>query len=215
MALDVDALTFDLDAGHPALDFANTLAASGDLVRSFADLVGFALQSALVTPADADWLHAQAEREPLLANSVLVRALQLRQAIRDVFLAVASDQLPSEQALGVLNGELAAGLAQARVEVGDDGEFGWTWSGRALDQMLWPLSRVAADLLTSEGQRRLVRECGASDCRWLFLDTSKNRSRQWCSMQSCGNREKARRHYQRVKSKRLGRSAAPSHSPTP
>jgi predicted RNA-binding Zn ribbon-like protein len=37
--------------------------------------------------------------------------------------------------------------------------------------------------------------CG--HCGWLFLDRSKNRSRAWCDMAVCGNREKARRHYKR------------------
>jgi predicted RNA-binding Zn ribbon-like protein len=35
--------------------------------------------------------------------------------------------------------------------------------------------------------------CGAQDCRWAFFDRSKNHSSRWCSMTSCGNREKARR----------------------
>src|SRR3989442_8269959 len=69
--------------------------------------------------------------------------------------------------------------------------------------LIWPIARSAADLLTSDEQRQLVRECGAPDCLWLFLDTTKNRSRQWCSMQSCGNREKARRHYQRLRAQRV------------
>ena len=43
----------------------------------------------------------------------------------------------------------------------------------------------------------LVRECGASDCAWLFLDTSKNHHRRWCDMTRCGNRAKVRRFYAR------------------
>src|SRR5256885_1943109 len=68
--------------------------------------------------------------------------------------------------------------------------------------LIWSITRSAADLPTSDEQRQLVRECGAPDCLWLFVDTTKNRSRQWCSMQSCGNREKARRHYQRMRERR-------------
>jgi predicted RNA-binding Zn ribbon-like protein len=44
-----------------------------------------------------------------------------------------------------------------------------------------------------------VRVCAAEDCGWLFLDTSKNHTRRWCSMKSCGNRAKARRHYNKEK----------------
>jgi predicted RNA-binding Zn ribbon-like protein len=34
--------------------------------------------------------------------------------------------------------------------------------------------------------------CPADDCRWAFYDTSRNRSRRWCSMEVCGNRNKVR-----------------------
>src|SRR5438067_275486 len=56
------------------------------------------------------------------------------------------------------------------------------------------------------GERRaLVREGGADNCAWLFMDNTRNRSRQWCSMQACGNRDKARRHYRRVRARRDAR----------
>ena len=47
-----------------------------------------------------------------------------------------------------------------------------------------------------------VRICGADDCLWIFLDTSKNRTRRWCDMKQCGNRMKARRFYERQKDER-------------
>ena len=45
----------------------------------------------------------------------------------------------------------------------------------------------------------LMKQC-ADDrgCGWLFLDTSRNQSRRWCSMKSCGNRAKVRRHRSRL-----------------
>jgi predicted RNA-binding Zn ribbon-like protein len=46
-----------------------------------------------------------------------------------------------------------------------------------------------------------VRECANNRCLWLFLDDSKNGTRRWCSMQACGNRAKAYRHYLRQKEK--------------
>ena len=48
-------------------------------------------------------------------------------------------------------------------------------------------------------ERRLdrVKICPADNCRWAFYDTSRNRSRQWCSMEVCGNRAKARAHRER------------------
>jgi predicted RNA-binding Zn ribbon-like protein len=42
-----------------------------------------------------------------------------------------------------------------------------------------------------------VRACESDTCQWLFLDTSRNRSRRWCDMKVCGNRSKVRRFYHR------------------
>jgi predicted RNA-binding Zn ribbon-like protein len=200
---------FDLDGGRPCLDFANTQSSSGDHVDSYADLLAFAAQSNLLTPESAAWLHTAAQRRPGAAKSTLVRGKSLRQALRGIFVAVANHARPREADLEVLNANLAASLPHARVlpDASGDG-YAWGWASPDLDSPLWPIVRSAAELLTSEHERPLVRECGAGDCAWLFMDTTKNRSRQWCSMTSCGNREKARRHYQRVKAQRGVKPAA-------
>jgi predicted RNA-binding Zn ribbon-like protein len=200
---------FDLDGGRACLDFANTLSSSsGDHLTSYADLIAFAAQSHLLTHEDADWLHAKAAREPVAADDVVLRARRLRSAIYAIFSAVAGRESASDRDFDELNANLAASMAHARVVADNDQSYRWGWSGRQLDSPLWPIARSAADLLTSTDERQRVRECSADNCQWLFLDTTRNRSRQWCSMGSCGNRQKARRHYQRIRE--LQRSASPT-----
>jgi predicted RNA-binding Zn ribbon-like protein len=191
-----DRFSFDLDGGRPCLDFANTHDSSGEHLNDYADVVAFAAQSRLITPVDAQWLQAAGARESVAAQGVLRRARQLRSALYAIFSALAAGRTPANADVEDLNAELAATQSHARVVRAASG-YRWGWVGRNLDAPLWGVSRSAADLLVSDHDRRRVRECGGADCRWLFLDTSKNRSRQWCSMASCGNREKARRHYQR------------------
>ena len=193
---------FDLDAGRLCLDFANTFDSAGEHLNSYADLVGFVLQSALLTPEDAAWLRASAEQDQVAAEGVLVRGRALRSAISAIFSAVARGEAVPERSVAQLNTNLAASMSHARVVPTARGGYEWGWSGRNMDAPLWPIVRSAADLLTSEAERKLVRLCNANDCNWLFVDTSKNRTRQWCSMQACGNREKARRHYQRLRARR-------------
>ena len=84
--------------------------------------------------------------------------------------------------------------------VSTGGQFRWEWSrmDSYLDSVLWPVARTAGDLLVS-GELALVRICGSDECYWLFLDKTKNHRRRWCDMKTCGNRVKARRHYERVK----------------
>jgi predicted RNA-binding Zn ribbon-like protein len=69
----------------------------------------------------------------------------------------------------------------------------WSWADQRDPELpLWALAMSAADLITSEAVQR-VRTCDNAECRWLFLDTSKNHTRRWCDMKICGNRMKARR----------------------
>jgi predicted RNA-binding Zn ribbon-like protein len=70
-------------------------------------------------------------------------------------------------------------------------------AGEPLERPLWPVLWDAAALLTSD-RRAWVHTCHDPECAWMFLDLSRNRTRRWCSMAECGNRAKARRHYQRV-----------------
>jgi predicted RNA-binding Zn ribbon-like protein len=51
---------------------------------------------------------------------------------------------------------------------------------------------VAVMACTADGTWPRLKVCQATSCRWAFLDTSKNRSRTWCSMRMCGNRTKTR-----------------------
>lgn len=51
---------------------------------------------------------------------------------------------------------------------------------------------AASVILSIQGRLGRVKLCGGEDCRWAFYDASRNGSRQWCSMEVCGNRQKAR-----------------------
>ncbi|MEU0092645.1 CGNR zinc finger domain-containing protein [Kribbella sp. NPDC006257] len=68
-----------------------------------------------------------------------------------------------------------------------------------VDGLMGTLAMAAARLLERADLTRL-RECQDDDCGWLFLDRSKNGSRRWCSSADCGNRARAKRHYERVRS---------------
>lgn len=57
------------------------------------------------------------------------------------------------------------------------------------------LALDAADLLSDERTRDRLGACGG--CGWVYLDTTRNRSRCWCDPADCGNRARQRRHYAR------------------
>ena len=105
-----------------------------------------------------------------------------------VFRALAGGHEPPRAALDELLRRGADAAARGRL-VAREGGFVLAWAGDDLERPLWPLAAAAVDLLRSGPLDRL-KQC--ADCPWLFLDTSRNRSRRWCSMDDCGARAKMR-----------------------
>jgi predicted RNA-binding Zn ribbon-like protein len=192
----------ELAGGHLALDFANTLGQHdpeplSEWLHGYDDLVWWALRAGIVTDAEAGELFAQARAHPDRAAKVFERAIGFREAVFRVFSSLGDGGSAPAADLERINQELAA--AGTHLCVVDGGEtFGWGWRDLALDRVLWPVARAAAELLVSDDLRR-IGECAGDDCQWLYVDTSRNHSRRWCVMSDCGNRAKARRHYHRTR----------------
>lgn len=197
-----------LIGGQLCLDFANTAdwhasEAPEELLRTYADLVAWGLHVPILSEEDAAALRRLASADPAAAEDALGRARELREAIFRIFTAVAQRCPVPMSDLALLNRALAAALPHRRLAASGQGRQGgaaciWHWEGlaAALDGILWPAAVSAAELLTAAELSR-VGCCADERCGWLFLDTSKNGRRRWCSMEGCGNRAKARRHYQR------------------
>jgi predicted RNA-binding Zn ribbon-like protein len=89
--------------------------------------------------------------------------------------------------------------ARMRALVAAGPQLEWRWRGEAQrhpDFILWQVALSASALLSGEMASR-IRLCGSHDCGWLFVDHSRNGLRRWCSMEGCGNVEKARRYRSR------------------
>ncbi len=194
-----------LVAGELSLEFANTAAwhASGtpkELLRSYQDLVTWGRRAGLLDARDAGRLLREAGRRPAAAAVVLQRAIAIRETIYRIVLALLEEREPAPSLLKGFNRELKRAFRRLHVVPGSR-NLVWNWESdpRDLDAMLFPILRSAADLLTSARRRRIGQCADDRGCGWLFLDTTKNRSRRWCQMGDCGNRAKARRHYQRFR----------------
>lgn len=128
----------------------------------------------------------------------------LREVIFRVFETLATGRAVAADELGTLNEALVTALGRACLVAVEPTGFGWGWAWddgtnpAGLEAPLWPVARSAADLLTS-GQLGALCICAAERCDWLFLDASRNGSRRWCSMRTCGNRAKNRRHHARIR----------------
>jgi len=195
---------FEYTGGNPALDFVNTIDSRGselrrDLLTDYARMVQWAEGAKLIGSKTGDRLRHLAGDAPAQAQSALRRAIQLREAIYEVFLAVVEERGIPSAALACLNEAVQKASEHAQITHASK-HFAWEWiqPEENLDSILWAVSRAASELLTSD-DLAYVGTCASEPCGWLFLDQTKNHRRRWCEMKTCGNRDKARRYYRRQK----------------
>ena len=193
-------LSIAFEGGHPALDFVNSVHSwAEDAPRDYwptADaLVAWHQHRGLVSPDTADaflGLPAAAGRR------LLASARELRGELHGLFAGIAATGRADEAALQRLDDALAAAARFRHLE-SRDGEVAWVVRPEAGTpaSLLAPALFAAAGLLTTADFGR-IRACPPPDgCGWLFLDTSRNGRRVWCSMRTCGNAAKVRRFRER------------------
>jgi len=205
----LSAAQMKLVGGQLCLDFVNTVDGRssysprdnspsannvlGDKLGNYSDLVEWSRHAGIITALESRRLIEEGRRKAAEAWKVFERAIALREALYRIFKAMLAGQVPRSVDLDIVNDELQRARSHERLTRAGNG-FTWEWVGpaTALDRMLWSIAHSGAEYLTAGDLSRL-RECGGEECGWLFEDTSKNRSRQWCHMQDCGNLEKVRR----------------------
>jgi predicted RNA-binding Zn ribbon-like protein len=188
------------------LNFANTLSWRGSRPASetlcdLGHLLGWLEKSAglgaAATQHIADWSRARPQR----AAKFFAEAIALREVIFRVFTALATRDAVRRQDFAALNRALLQSTTRNRLG-SRDGGYAWQVVTGRLDRVRPTVPVLLAPVLWSAGDLMIkhddVRQCMNEKCLWLFLDRSKNGSRRWCDMRSCGNRAKARRHYLKV-----------------
>jgi predicted RNA-binding Zn ribbon-like protein len=118
----------------------------------------------------------------------LKRAVELREALRQLLLEHTGVDVDRDAASALL--DLTA--RRARIELCFEQCHGaLTVGATGIDAALGRLV-IAVHHAMADGSWERLKACRASDCEWAFIDSARNHSRAWCSMKSCGNREKAR-----------------------
>ncbi len=190
---------FQFIAGSLALDFTNTVGdrlAEGmprDYFRSMADVIDWG-EAAGVEPFLALGRGARTAR---VRESDLTRVRTVRERLYRIFTARVEGRTPVATDLEALNASIHQARRRQHIARTAHG-FTWEWDASVapLDRALGLIALDAATLLTSPRQAH-IRRCHDNRCGWLFVDESRGGRRRWCSMADCGNRNKARRHYER------------------
>jgi len=189
--------------GALCLDFANTVDwrlrdDASDWLLTYADLLTWAEGAGAIDPARAHRLALLAAEDPAGAERVLQTARSLREALFRLTRDLIAGAAPAMDDLAEINRAIAESAPRDGLTA-EDGRLTWRWPERETPAtVLTPILWSAGDLLASPDLGR-TRLCAAEGCGWLFLDASRKGNRLWCSMESCGNRAKARRHYRRRK----------------
>ena len=194
--------------GRVCLDFVNTVRARigggsgrgrdyadrviGERVKSYDDLVAWSVLAGTLTKREASALAKEAAARPAEAAAILQRSIAVREAMYRIFKSSIEGWPPRPDDLDTLNREIHIARSHERLIAAPAFEWKWDTTAPALDRLLWPAVRSAADLLTSPDLERLG-QCPGEECGWLFLDTSRSRRRQWCDMADCGTVAKVRR----------------------
>jgi predicted RNA-binding Zn ribbon-like protein len=124
----------------------------------------------------------------------------LRTALHHIYSALAREQEPDDFSLSRLRFAYAQAVAAGTLVQREDGGFGLDWRDDEPRRVRFAVAADAVALLADPARIARLHRCPGRDCGWIFLDTSGRR--RWCSMQTCGSREKMRRMYERKRAER-------------
>jgi len=166
--------------------------AGHEYLHEFRDLVLWSRHAGLLAADEAGAILQVFSAHPVAGASEFRRAIRLRENLFRLFAGSTTGRRPTPRDLQHLNTAWLEGQHHARV-FRSGSRLALRWDDEpSLRSISRSLSSSAVALLTSPDMGR-IRMCSGDQCDWLFLDTSRNHLRRWCSMDECGNRAKMRR----------------------
>lgn len=197
-----NAGSLELVGSRLCLDFVNTAtardsAAHRDYLTSYDALLAWGRHTGVVSTKQAQMLATLAAKESQAALSALSLSVTLRETIYRVLGSTVRGRRPESADLLQVNSAFQKACPhRAVLKRGAGFEWGWEFDPGDLLSILWPVVLSTTELMTSPDITR-VRQCAREGCQWMFLDSSKNGTRRWCSMAVCGSRMKSQRFYHR------------------
>jgi predicted RNA-binding Zn ribbon-like protein len=194
--------TLETVGGSLCLDFVNTinsrLMPEHDYLLHYSDLATWANKVGILSATQNNQLQNRAKQNAEEAENALQTARTFRELLYRLFSDAVKGYEPDKKDMEIFIAVYGEAISHSQF-LTKDNHYTTTWKvDEAFDTLLWPIIYLAGELLLSE-QLGQVKECPG--CGWLFLDTSKNQSRRWCSMNTCGARDKMRRYHKRQRAK--------------
>jgi predicted RNA-binding Zn ribbon-like protein len=191
--------TLELDGGSLCLDFVNSVRSRFEnplyeFITSPGDWLRWIHRVQLFNDVEEDRLKKYVSKNQGQAANQLKRIISVRELLYRIFWKLAQEEIPSKKDLAHFNKELSLSLRYLKIGFTNELKVTENWDDKSFNLLytLYPLLKSAYDLLISDTLNRL-KEC--KHCGWVYLDKSKNNSRRWCNMKTCGNTEKTKKYY--------------------
>ncbi|HUO70679.1 MAG TPA: CGNR zinc finger domain-containing protein [Solirubrobacteraceae bacterium] len=172
-----------------------------ELVREFVNTVDLERDEERLSSADAlaAWLvdHGLAPPAVHARAADLRRAIELREALRNVLLAHNGGGQAPAAAYETLDDAVCRARVRLRFREGQDAAAGLESEAAGVDGALGRILVIVHGAI-AQGTWTRLKACRDHSCEWAFYDHTKNRSGAWCSMRVCGNRAKARAYRERT-----------------
>ncbi len=172
-----------------------------DSLRDFEMMVRWLEAAAVLDAERSSGIRRRAQQQPAGAAAALVDARRVRAALRSLAERGPMSERVRTEGLAEINRVLGRSAGTRRVDLRTDGTFirSFVPVGDAFAGLVIPVVESAADALIL-GELSRVRRCADPRCHRVFFDNTKNGRRRWCDMATCGNRAKAARHREKLKS---------------
>lgn len=172
---------------NPIVDFVNTEKNRNggviDLISDFADFSEWCNQSGLYT-ADI------AIVEPLKQEKILCELREFRAELRNFFVKIVNGEKANTPFLDKVNLVLSRSCLKMELNFADKGFSTTILPDTKSDHFFLAILAIQTANLIASGNLSSLRKCRSEDCILFFLDFSKNHTRRWCNMKTCGNRAK-------------------------
>ena len=195
--------TLELDGGSLCLDFVNSVRSRFEnplyeFITNPGDWLRWIHKVQLFNDVEEDRLKNYVSKNHVKAANELKRIISVRELLYRIFYKLAQEDLPSDNDLAHFNNELSRSLRYLKIGVTEELKITENWDDKSFNLLytLHPLLKSAYDLLIFDTLNRL-KEC--KHCGWIYMDKSKNNSRLWCNMKTCGNTVKTTKYYYKSK----------------
>lgn len=174
-----------LVVNYPEFRLGKVLATS--FTATLTERCGEALERIPVPFRLVDWLAIYGLAVDSCSESQLDHARELRESIHAAATAVANQNPPPYSAIRVINDCSNHGLASPVLT--SEGSREWRLGSASVEDALSVIAGDAINIISGERDGKIA-VCASPTCRAAFFDTSRSRTRKWCDMNTCGNREK-------------------------